>query len=264
MHLTTTITSVLAAFAVTGFASAELVVNLGTIRQIAPRPSIEYTGSFGSSLSSHLDASGTRTVASFDLNAIVLQLGGSLALTEIRVYDAGGNSYGNWSPGADIDLFRVVGSALEGNVVTGYSGGVTQHIGESSEILAARIAGCDAISGDQHYNSQHFISLGASGRAWMQFNGFLHSAGSNGSGGSGGGESSGSGPGEWGGGSGGGGETPPIYGGLLISEGIRIEVGEAGLGEKYGVELVFEPATAPTPGAIALLAMAGFIARRRR
>jgi MYXO-CTERM domain-containing protein len=32
----------------------------------------------------------------------------------------------------------------------------------------------------------------------------------------------------------------------------------------WGVELVFEPASVPAPGAVALLALAGFVARRRR
>ncbi|RLS96823.1 MAG: hypothetical protein DWI10_01735 [Planctomycetota bacterium] len=262
MHHTTTITSVFAALAITGIASAEMIVNLGTVRQIAPRPTIEYSGNFGYAVSSYLDTSATRTVTSFDLNSIVLQIGGDLALTEIRVYDAGGNSYGTWSPGADIDMFRVTGAALEGNVVAGYSGVVTQHLGESAAILAARIAGLDSVSGDQHYNSEHFTSLGAGGRAWMHFDGFMHSDGSGSSGSSGPGSGSGgSGPGGFGGG---GGSTTPIYGGLLIAAGMKLEIGEAGLGEKYGVELVFEPATVPAPGAIALLALAGFVARRRR
>ena len=88
MHHTTTITSVFAALAITGIASAEMIVNLGTVRQIAPRPTIEYSGNFGYAVSSYLDTSATRTVTSFDLNSIVLQIGGDLALTEIRVYDA--------------------------------------------------------------------------------------------------------------------------------------------------------------------------------
>ena len=258
MHLHTAITSVFAALAVSGFASANMVVDIGTVRQIAPRPSIQYTGGFGGAVSSHLDASGTRTVTSFDLNDIVLQLGTDLALVEVRVYDAGGNSYGAWSPGADIDLMTITGATLEGNVVTGYTGTVAQHVPESSEVLAARLAGCDAISGDQHYNSLHFVSLGASGKAWMQFDGFLQGYGgeSNGSGGSGSGP--GSGPGSWGGG------TTPIYGGLLIADGMKLEIGEAGLGEGYGVQLVFEQSSVPAPGAIALIALAGFVARRRR
>jgi MYXO-CTERM domain-containing protein len=75
--------------------------------------------------------------------------------------------------------------------------------------------------------------------------------------------------GQWGGGEqgesgGSGGGTAPTYGGLLISQGIALEVSEAGLGEKWGVELVFEQAAVPSPGAIALIALAGLVGRRRR
>ena len=77
------------------------------------------------------------------------------------------------------------------------------------------------------------------------------------SGGSGGGFG-----GTWSGG--GGSNEDPIYGGLLIAAGMQLEISEAGLGEGYGVALVFEPAAVPAPGAIALLAVAGIIARRRR
>ena len=116
-----------AACAMVGTAHAELTVQLGTVQQVAPRPSIVYTGSYGAFVTSHLDASGTRTVTSFDIHGIAQQLGGNLALVGVRVRDTGVNSYGNWSPGADIDLFRVVGTDLtRGTVTAGYQGVVTQ------------------------------------------------------------------------------------------------------------------------------------------
>jgi len=65
-------------------AHCDFVVDLGTIRQIAPRPSLEYTGGFASHLTSFTDASGVRTVARFDLHGIVEALGGNLALVEVR------------------------------------------------------------------------------------------------------------------------------------------------------------------------------------
>ena len=268
MHRTSTIgTTFVAALALAGAASADLVVDLGTIRQIAPRPSLEYTGGFASHLTSFTDASGVRTVARFDLHGIVEALGGNLALVEVRVRDAGGNSYGNWSQGADIDLFRVTGYAGDGSVTAGYAGTVDQHRGESSDVLKARTAECDAVSGDQHYNSQKFISLGQGGSAWLRFADFLHSSGSASGGSSGGdgwgGGSGGDGPGSWTGGNGGE-STPPVYGGLLVGAGTFLEVGEAGLGEIYGLELVFEESAVPAPGAFALLLTAGLVARRRR
>lgn len=273
MHRHTAIASVLASLTIASLSSAAIVVNVGTVRQIAPRPMIEYTGAFASAVSSSLDPSATRTVTRFDLNAIVMSLGGDLALTEVRVYDAGGNSYSNWSPGADIDLMRIAGAIPVGTVQFAYSGGVAEHSAESSDTLRNRTFTCDAVSGDQHFNSQHFVSLGANGRAIMQFSGFLHNPGTTGGSGSGSGsgsgtgEGSGTGMGQWGGGQqneGQSGGTAPTYGGLLISQGIALEVSEAGLGEKWGVELVFEQAAVPSPGAIALIALAGLVGRRRR
>lgn len=240
-------------------ASADLVVNLGTVQQVSPRPSIVYSGGYGAFVSTAVDASGTRTVTSFDLHGIVQQLGGNLALVEIRVRDTGTNSYGSWSPGADIDLFRVSGANLSaGRVATSYTGAVTQHLGENADILASRIAACDAVSGDQHYNSQHFISLGNAGVASMLFSDFAVQTG--GSGDSGGG--SGSGPGSWNGGGGGGGST--VLTGLVIGAGMKLDISEAGLGEIYGAELVFTQVPVPAPGAIAVLAFAGLGSRRRR
>jgi hypothetical protein len=125
MHRHTAIASVLASLAVASASSAAIVVNVGTIRQVSPRPLIEYTGSHASAVSSRLDPEGTRTVTRFDLHDIVSSLGGGLALIEARVYDAGGNSYGNWSPGADIDMMRIAGVIPAGDIAFRYAGAVT-------------------------------------------------------------------------------------------------------------------------------------------
>jgi len=257
-----------AACAMVGTAHAELTVQLGTVQQVAPRPSIVYTGSYGAFVTSHLDASGTRTVTSFDIHGIAQQLGGNLALVGVRVRDTGVNSYGNWSPGADIDLFRVVGTDLtRGTVTAGYQGVVTQHVGEGDAILKTRIADCDAVSGDQHFNSQRFISLGLNGLAWLNFSDFAQSQGGLAGGDPGdwgGGTGGGDGPGEEGGGGGGSGGGETIYGGIIVHSGLRLEIGEAGLGESYAAELVFEQVAVPAPGALALFAGAGLFGRRRR
>jgi hypothetical protein len=254
-HRTALVGSILTAgFAAT--ASADLAINLGTVQQVSPRPSIVYTGAYGAFVSSAADASGTRTVTSFDLHGIVQQLGGNLALVEVRVRDTGTNTYGTWSPGADIDLLRITGANLAaGRVSAGYLGSVAQHLGETADVLATRIASCDAVSGDQHFNSQHFVSLGQNGTLSMLLSDFAVSTG--GSGGSGGG---GGGPGSWSG----GGDGGTVLTGLVIGAGMRLEIGEAGLGESYGAELVFTQVPVPAPGALALLSCAGLTARRRR
>lgn len=267
MHRHTVIASVFASLAFSGLAAAEIVVDLGTVRQIAPRPTLEYSGGFGSHLSSRVDSSGVRTVVSFDLFGIASQVGPNLSLIAVRVRDGGGNSYGNWSPGADIDMLRIVNGATDGVTAVQYAGVVAQHSGESSTVLAARVATCDTITGDQHYNSQHFISLGMGGVASLNFSGYLHGS-TDGSGGSGGGTEGGGG---WGGASGPGSfeggnpeQSQPVYGGMLITQGMALELSEAGLGELYGVELVFEASAIPAPGALALLGLAGLVGRRRR
>ena len=159
-------------------------------------------------------------------------------------------------PGADIDLCRITGANLSaGRVATTYTGAVAQHLGETADVLATRIASCDAISGDQHFNSQHFVSLGQGGSLSMILSDFAVQTGGSGSSGGGG-----SGPGSWQGG--GGGTT--VLTGLVIGAGMRLEIGEAGLGESYGAELVFTQVPVPAPGAIALLSCAGLASRRRR
>lgn len=240
-----------------GAASAELVVNLGTVQQLSPRPTINYSGGFGSFVSSHVDVSGTRTITAFDLYGIAQQLGGGLTLTEIRVRDTSTNTYGSWSPGADIDLVKVLGADLSaGTVRVGYQGTVTQHAGEIEDVLKTRLANCDAASGDQHFNSQHFISLGLGGMAWMNFSGYPN--GSTGAVAGGPGSTDGS-----GGTDPSNGTTLPT-GGLMINQGMKIEIGEAGTGETYGVDLVFDQVAVPAPGALSLLGLAGLMGRRRR
>ena len=92
MHRNTTIVSIVAALSLAGLASASITVNVGTVRQLSPRPTIQYTGGFASAVTSRVDAAGIRTVTRFNLHDIVQQLGGNLALVNVRVYDAGGNS----------------------------------------------------------------------------------------------------------------------------------------------------------------------------
>lgn len=249
---------VAAALAVAGSAQAQVSVDLGTVRQMLPRPSIQYLGGYQGAITSFMDASGTRTVTRFDVGMIAGMLGGDLALTEVRVRDSGGNAYGSYSPGADVDLMRIVSLPGDGSVDLSYVGNVAQHLGESSATLLTRVGSLDAASGDQHFNSHRFLSLGQGGVATMRFRDFLIAAGGSGDGtGSGSGSS---GPGSFGGGGG----SSPIYGGLLARSGLALEIGEAGTGEGYGVTLVFDQVAVPAPGALALLLAGGAVATRRR
>ena len=183
MHRATAIAAIAAGLAVAAAANAEITINAGTVMQTLPRPSIVYTGNYGAFVTSGTDASGVRTITSFDLAGIAGTLGGNLALVEVRVRDAGTNSYGSYSPGADIDLVRIGGADLSGGTVTvGYQGSVAQHVGEAASTLKSRISVCDAVSGDQHFNSQHFISLGLNGLASMRFSDFVWGADGSGDG----------------------------------------------------------------------------------
>jgi len=49
-----------------------------------------------------------------------------------------------------------------------------------------------------------------------------------------------------------------------VQAGLKLEISEAGFGESYGAELVFEQVTVPAPGGIAILASVGLLRRRRR
>lgn len=255
MHRFTLVAAGALAFA--GIAEAQVTVDLGTVRQMLPRPTIQYSGGYQPAITSFADPSGTRTVTRFDLGMIAGLLGGDLALTEVRVRDSGGNTYGSYSPGADIDLIRIVALPTDGSVDVSYVGGVAQHLGESSATLLSRVASLDALSGDQHFSAQRFISLGQGGVATMRFRDYLIAGGDAGTGGDGG--SGPSGPGSFEGGG-----STPVYGGLLARSGLLLEIGEAGTGEGYGVTLVFDQVMVPAPGPLALLLAGGMIGRRGR
>ena len=92
MNHATTVMGIATTLAFTGVASADLVVNLGTVMQTSPRPAIVYTGAFGAHVTTRTDALGPRTITMFDLNGIANQLGGGLALVEVRVRDTGTNT----------------------------------------------------------------------------------------------------------------------------------------------------------------------------
>ena len=81
--------------------------------------------------------------------------------------------------------------------------------------------------------------------------------------GSGGEGSSGPGSSNGGGDSGGGGEgSTQLIQGLLVTEGMRLSLSEAGAGERF--DITFEFAAVPAPGALALLGLSGLVGCTRR
>ena len=244
------IAAVLTATVVSSPALADDVL-VGTVQQLAPRPTIAYWGSYGSNMSSSLVANPVqRTLVSIDIYGI-MQAAGLSWLERIDVLDGGGNQYGG-SPGADVDYWHLSGAPAELTTTFAYSGTNAVHIGESSASLANRMSLMDAIVGDQDYNSTHFISLGATGMLSATF--AMPAAPGGGGGGGGGGPQQG------------GGGSPPGGGVLNLIQalpGLRLDLSEAGLGEKYTIRLTGY-AMVPAPGIAAVLAFGPLLGRGRR
>jgi hypothetical protein len=231
-------------------------VEVGVLRQIAPRPLITYIGGYAPFITSSIAINGVeRTLVAIDLYGI-MQAAGLQWLESVQIFDGGGNQY-NSSPGADIDFMSITGLAAGTITHLAYAGSNPTHLAETAEQLAARVAALDAVSGDQDWSHAHFVSLGMAGTLTATFG--IPDGGGSGGGGSGGG----SGPGStFGGGTPGGGGTMPL---VQIAPGMTLLLSEAGLGEWYGIRLVGY-ATIPGPGPLALLGLsaAGLLGRRRR
>ena len=104
------------------------VVNVGTIKQIAPRPLLSYNGGFAPYISSSLVQNGVdRTLVAIDIYGI-MQAAGLTHLERIDILDGGGNAYGG-SPGADIDYFLLQGMDPQTVQSLGYTGTNPVHVG---------------------------------------------------------------------------------------------------------------------------------------
>jgi hypothetical protein len=250
----TTLSLSLAGLTLAALASSEAsanIIQVGAITQTSPRPNIQYQGAFGSFISSELVNNGTqRTLVSVDLYGLMQSVGLNY-IESISIIDGGNNQY-NSSPGADIDYVLLDG--LGANVVTtlGYVGPNTPHTLEGNAVLTNRTSLMDAVTGDQDYNSFHFVSLGYMGALTATFT----VTGPSGGGGGGGG---GSGPGEFEGGGGPGAGTSNL---LAVSPGLTLRISEAGLGERYLIQI--KGSAVPAPAAGALAALAGLCGSRRR
>ncbi|MDZ4828802.1 MAG: hypothetical protein SGJ09_01215 [Phycisphaerae bacterium] len=246
----------LTALVATSHALAENV-EVGTVQQIAPRPLIAYTGAYASYVTSSLVANPIqRTLVTIDLYGI-MQAAGLTWLERIDVLDGGGNQYGG-SPGADVDYWRLNGAASDVTTSFSYTGANAVHVGESSTSLALRTSLMDAVSGDQDFNSFHFVSLGANGMLSATFT-VPAAPGGGGSGGGGGGGGAAPGETQGGGGLPGGGSLNL----LQAMPGLTLDLSEAGIGEKYKIRLTGYAAV-PAPAVAAVLAFAPALGLRRR
>ncbi len=152
--------------AMAGSARAE-VINLGSFRNHAPG-NIIYSGDYGSYVSSGLAGENLdRTLITIDLSSLLQSLGYN-ALISVMVQDSGGNTYGQSSPGADIDLFEVRNL---GDITPefSYEGPNPVHQGETAEELGRRVRTLDAASGHQDFSHRTFVSLGNSGKLTADF-----------------------------------------------------------------------------------------------
>lgn len=253
-------TTVLAPLALGQAASAGEVV-AGYVLQTSPKPNYIYNGLYGSYFSSQLVNNGEpHTVITVDLYGLVTAAGYN-AIDSISIVDAGNNQYVG-SPGADIDLFTLQGIDPATAITYAYNGPNAQHINETSAVLGSRVGLLDTISGDQDYNSLHFVSLGKLGALSASFLVPSGGAGGGSGGGSGGGGGGDGGPGQMGGGGGGGG-TPTWSNYLLIQPGMKLTLSEAGSSEGYLIKI--QASMVPAPGAAAgLLGLLGLGGRRRR
>lgn len=190
------------------------------------------------------------TVIAVDVAGILGSLGYD-ELWSITVTDNGFNAYGELSPGADIDLFRMEGAAAD--AIYSYVGPNTVHLSELPSTLQDRSLQLDSYSGAQDAWDYTHISLGQSGSVtamWLQpidLNEWIIPGGDDE------GPGGGFGPGFHG------------YGGSSDSEGGDMPVlflSEHGTFESFSVSLV--ASTIPAPGAIALLALAGVVGSSRR
>ncbi|MBL9147966.1 MAG: hypothetical protein JNM94_04660 [Phycisphaerae bacterium] len=233
-------------------------INVGWVKQVSPKPAITYVGDYGSFISSSLVQNPvSRTVVTLDIYALAQSVG-ITHLERIDVLDGGGNSYLG-SPGADIDFFTLEGLSNASTITHSYTGTNAVHLGESSATLGSRVAGLDAITGDQDFNSLHFVSLGLNGFLSMSFSTLIEPGSS---GGSGSGGSGGMGPGEYSGGGGGG--TDPIFSNLIqISPGLKLHLSEAGSSEGYAIRLIGTTAV-PAPAVAPVFAALLGLGRRRR
>lgn len=209
-----------------GFADAD-VIDIGRFENIGDGL-IDYQGEFTGFITTHQTGElGEYTMIEIDLDALLGSVG-AVGFASITTVDTGDNVYTS-APGADIDLFRVVG--IDNAIVEYlYEGPTEIHQDETSEQLAVRVGTLNWGTGGGDLGSMTFTSLGEEGALSMSFAGnegggiFLNQSG-------------------------------------LMNDDLVLELSEAGASESFRVLL---NTAVPSPGAAALLGIAAFAARGRR
>ncbi len=164
--------AIIAATCSATLAADVLEVDLGRFLFNGGTNDYTYDGDFASVLGK--DVEGTdpewmRTVATVDLGSLISMMGGR-RIAWISVVDTGDNWYG-FTPGADMDVFRVEGLPDETAVTYAYDGPNGYYTGWDSQKYADRTAVLDQRTGSGN-DTPWWVSLGDEGALTMFFDGW--------------------------------------------------------------------------------------------
>ena len=229
--------AVICASALSAIASADVEINVGRFANTYPHPNFTYAGDWAGFVGSE-GVDDYYTVLEIDLSAI-MNTAGERYLRTVTIRDHGGNTYGDLSPGADIDFVSFEG--LHESIAMGatYVGSTAEHLNETNEQLMGRIETLDAFNGANQRDDDVYVSLGQNGLLELNFSGGSSGGGDDGD------------DGGWIDTSGG------LAGGALI-----LRIAEAGAHEEFTIHL--ETSSIPAPAGLAVMATAGLLGVRSR
>ncbi len=146
-------------------------VDLGRFRFNGEESDYTYEGEWASVLGRDVEGVDPwiRTVATVDLGSLITAVGGR-QIEWISISDTGENWY-NFTPGADIDVFRVDGLPEGVSVTYAYDGPNSHYAGFDSDDFAERTAVLDQQLGTDD-STPWWVSLGDRGTLTMFFDGW--------------------------------------------------------------------------------------------
>ena len=155
-------------------AMADLQIDLGCFANMNPVPNCSYEGSYQEYVTSwevdgYTSSSGY-TMIDLDLSGILATLSNE-RIASITIMDFGSNTYGPYSPGADIDYVGFLGLSDDVEVGLTYSGPTLDHVDESEQDLLQRIDSLDAFYGVNQTDDDVYVSLGNMGALTFAFSG---------------------------------------------------------------------------------------------